>query len=56
MNRNKVGVGLLLVSTAIILNQLKFENDLVDFIISVFIGLGFVILLSGFVNLKSKQG
>lgn len=53
MNRIRV-IGLLLVATGIILNNLDLENDLTDFLMGLFVGSGIVLLISGRLKTKSK--
>ena len=54
MNRNRIGLGILLVATGIILNQFELENDLADFLMGILVGLGLGILITGLVKRKTK--
>lgn len=54
MNKNRIGLGIILITTGIILNQLNFQNDLADFLMGILVGLGLGILISGLVKPKIK--
>jgi hypothetical protein len=54
LNRIRI-IGLFLVATGIILNQLKLENDLADFFMGLFVAAGLVFLITGRITYKSKN-
>ncbi|NRD22050.1 hypothetical protein HNV10_02280 [Winogradskyella litoriviva] len=54
MNKYRISLGLILIATGIILNQLELQNDLVDFLMGILVGLGLGILISGLVKSKPK--
>ncbi|GGI56393.1 hypothetical protein [Winogradskyella haliclonae] len=54
MNRTRT-IGLLLVATGIILNQLELNNDLADFLMGLFVALGAVLLIKSFFNRKVNE-
>ena len=54
MNKYRISLGLILIATGIILNQLELQNDLADFLMGILVGLGIGILISGLVKSKPK--
>lgn len=55
MNRNRLVLGLLLITAGIVLNQLELENDLADFLMGVSVGVGVGLLITGLIKRKSKK-
>lgn len=53
MNRIRA-IGLLLVATGIILNQLELNNDVSDFLMGLFVALGAALLIKSFLKPRHK--
>ena len=56
MDKGKlIGIGIIFVAAAIILNQLKLESDLADFFMGAFIAVGIVLLIKGLFKPKKDE-